>query len=442
MGDMKQRKWIRITVVFFALMIVLTIFSRATASAARAKVTVTKAEGKTIAHEMKTSGTIEARDYNLQYVPEGLMIRSLQVSPGDTVTTNDVLFTVDTQKLQEDIKELETQLSAETKKDALTVSRAEQTYQEAEADAARAKDEAYRAYTEAKDAYDNYKKTQSLSGSDVSEEAVGSGSDENAANELKTAMDSAKDAYDDVVWEQDKLVRAAADSLKQTKEDLELTDTGKQLSDKLEDLRKYLQNDGQVLAEYAGTVGQIMVTPGSETVEGAAVLIADSSDMVRLTATLTEDSLDEKTGESTVTIKGRNSEGKEETYTVEDISVAGKTEENENGTQKMYQLTADIPGTLYPVGSTVEITISQNASEYDTCIPLASLRQSGTDEYFIYITEEEDTVLGTETVARKLPVTILDMDESYAAIEGEISGSVIVTTNKDIVDGSRIRIIE
>ena len=44
-------------------------------------------------------GLIEAKDNFLQYVPSGLMVKSVRVSPGQQVKSGDVLFTVDTQRL-------------------------------------------------------------------------------------------------------------------------------------------------------------------------------------------------------------------------------------------------------------------------------------------------------------------------------------------------------
>ena len=137
---MKQKQWIRITVIFFAFMIVLTIFSRGAASVTKAKVTVTKAAGQTISHEIRLDGLIEAKDNFLQYVPSGLMVKSVRVSPGQQVKSGDVLFTVDTQRLGEKIGDIKEQIADAEEKNDLTVSRAEKAYQDAVSDAQEEKD--------------------------------------------------------------------------------------------------------------------------------------------------------------------------------------------------------------------------------------------------------------------------------------------------------------
>ena len=153
---MKQKQWVRIAVVFFALMLVLTIFSRAASSVTKAKVAVTKAERQTISHEIQMNGTVEAKDNFMQYVPSGLMVKSVQVSPGQRVETGDVLFTVDTQKLQEKMGDIEAEIAKAKRREAVSISRAEKAYQNAVSDAKEEKARAYRNYAEMVTALDGY----------------------------------------------------------------------------------------------------------------------------------------------------------------------------------------------------------------------------------------------------------------------------------------------
>ena len=399
---MKQKQWVRIAVVFFALMIALTIFSRAASSVTKARVVVTKAERQTISHEIRLNGTIEAKDNFMQYVPAGLMVKSLGVSPGQQVQSGDVLFTVDTQKLQEKIGELEAEIANAKKRENISISRAERTYQNAVSDAKEEKALAYR----------NYAGTV-----------------------------SAQDGYEAVAREQNKLIRAAADALRQTKEDLELEQGAKQLEDSLKELQPYLQNDGKYLADHAGVVGRIFVEAGAETAAGAAALIADSAGGVRVVATLPEEHRAQITEASIVVLKGKNLAGSEEKYVADDVAIA---EENasEPGALVAYSLSSDIPGDLFAVGSSVSVTIDNQSGQYNTCVPLQCLRQNGNYQYFIYVATEQDTVFGKEMAAKEMPVTILDKNEKYAAIQEAVSEDVIVSASKDIIDGSRVKIIE
>lgn len=437
---MKQKQWIKAAAIFFGLMIVLTVFSRATASVTKAEVTVAKAEPQTITHTIRLDGTVEAKDNSLQYVPAGLMVKSVRVSPGQTVQQGDVLFTIDTEKLQEKIGEMEEEIRNAEQRDSLTVSRAEEALQDVRAGAEQEKAAAYRAWEEASAAYNEYMDTRNTSDQAGVQNADGAGYDE-AAGELENAVDAAREAYEAVAREQDRQVEAAEDSLRQTKVDLALDQEGRDLEDSLAELRPFLENDGQYLAEYPGVVGKVFVESGAETVEGVAVMIADATAGVRFVAPVSEEDSREITEYSEVTLSGENLEGRQEAY----ILSAAVTEGNragDSGDGAGYSLSADIPGDLYPVGSSISVTVDNQSGEYATCLPVSCLRQSGNYQYFIYVVQEQETVFGQELTAVAMPVTVLDKNEQYAAVEETVSGDVVVSTNKELTDGSRVRIAE
>ena len=444
---MKQKYWIRIAVVFFALMIALTIFSRAAASVMKAKVSVTKAQSLTISHELHLEGRIEAKDNYLQYVPSGLAVRSVPVTPGRMVEAGDVLFTVDTKKLQDRISGLESELSNLKKKDELTLSRAEKSFYDAKEAAGEEKSLAYDAYTRAWNDYQDYLNThekrepaatQDLEDLSVNEEDV---YDETAASELKANAEAAEASYEAVVRAQDKVIAAAEESWKQTKEDLELTQDDDVLETQLEELCVFLQNDGACKAEYPGVIGSVFVEAGMETNEGVAVLIADASKGVRFVASLSAEDRESFSENSVVTLTGTNPDGVEESVVVEDAAVSKENAPDPSGLEE-YVLSAELPGDLYAVGSTVSVTVDHQSAAYAYCIPLQALRQDGNYQYFVYVVDEEDTVLGKELVARRLSVNVLDKDEGHAAVAESVASDVIVSSNKVITDGSRVKIIE
>lgn len=446
---MKQKRWIQIAVVFFALMIVLTIFSRAASSAVKARVSVTKASGQKISHEIYLNGSVEAKNYFLQYVPAGLMVTGVQASPGQWVEAGDVIFTVDVQKVQEKIEALETELGRADEKDRLSVSRAEETYQEVKADAEEEKALAYQAYEKAVDEYQNYINTHKRSAAAEPETADEMQSaqnddliyDEAVAEELENAIEAAKSAYEAVVREQEKQVRAASDAVQQTKEDLSLSRDTDTLEEQLKSMRFYAENGGVYQAERSGVLGQINVTAGTETTDGIAVMLADAAEAVRFTADLPEEYRDEITESSVITLRGQNAAGTEENYELSSAVVSANSGSETDGSDG-YCLTADLPGDVYPVGTNLAVIVDNQSNTFDCCVPLSCLRQKGSNQYFVYVMEEQDTVFGTELVAREMPVTVLDKNEQYVAVEEIISGDVIVSSDKDIADGSRVRLEE
>ena len=435
---MKQKQWVQIAAVFFGLMIVLTICSRAASSAVKARVTVTRASRQKISHEISLNGSVEAKNYVLQYVTSGLMVTGVQVSPGQQVEAGDVIFTVDMQKLQESIASIETELNRVDEKERLSVSRAEAAYQDVKANAEEEKARAYQTYEKAVAEYQNYinthKKTAGVSAESTEErtmnEKAASVYDETVAKELENAVESEKSAYAAVVREQEKQISAAADAVQRTKEDLNLSQDTDTLEEQLKNLRACAENGGVYRAEYTGVVGQLNVTAGTETAE-----------TVRFVAELPEDYVDEISGDSVITLHGKNMSGIQEDYELSSATVSGN-DGSETDASGGCRLTADIPGDLYPVGTKITVTVDNRSDTFDCCLPLSSLHQKGSSQYFIYVMEKEDAVMGTELTAKEVPVTVLDMNEQYVAVDEMISGDVIVSSDKDITDGSRVRLEE
>ena len=444
---MKQKQWVQIAAVFFGLMIVLTICSRAASSAVKARVTVTRASRQKISHEISLNGSVEAKNYVLQYVTSGLMVTGVQVSPGQQVEAGDVIFTVDMQKLQESIASIETELNRVDEKERLSVSRAEAAYQDVKANAEEEKARAYQTYEKAVAEYQNYinthKKTAGVSAESTEErtmnEKAASVYDETVAKELENAVESEKSAYAAVVREQQ--ISAAADAVQRTKEDLNLSQDTDTLEEQLKNLRACAENGGVYRAEYTGVVGQLNVTAGTETAEGIAVMLADAAETVRFVAELPEEYVDEISGDSVITLHGKNMSGIQEDYELSSATVSGN-DGSETDASGGCRLTADIPGDLYPVGTKITVTVDNRSDTFDCCLPLSSLHQKGSSQYFIYVMEKEDAVMGTELTAKEVPVTVLYMNEQYVAVDEMISGDVIVSSDKDITDGSRVRLEE
>ena len=371
----------------------------------------------------------------------------VQVSPGQQVEAGDVIFTVDMQKLQESIASIETELNRVDEKERLSVSRAEAAYQDVKANAEEEKARAYQTYEKAVAEYQNYinthKKTAGVSAESTEErtmnEKAASVYDETVAKELENAVESEKSAYAAVVREQEKQISAAADAVQRTKEDLNLSQDTDTLEEQLKNLRACAENGGVYRAEYTGVVGQLNVTAGTETAEGIAVMLADAAETVRFVAELPEEYVDEISGDSVITLHGKNMSGIQEDYELSSATVSGN-DGSETDASGGCRLTADIPGDLYPVGT--KITVDNRSDTFDCCLPLSSLHQKGSSQYFIYVMEKEDAVMGTELTAKEVPVTVLDMNEQYVAVDEMISGDVIVSSDKDITDGSRVRLEE
>lgn len=107
-----------------------------------------------------------------------------------------------------------------------------------------------------------------------------------------------------------------------------------------------------------------------------------------------------------------------------------------------YGITAIEVTTVTPYEATVSggEDSKQHDEMYDYCIPIEALNIESGDEYFIYIVENTNTVLGNQLIVQKIPVDVLDSDESMAALDG-IDGSeeVITFADKPISENKSIK---
>ena len=81
---------------------------------------------------------------------------------------------------------------------------------------------------------------------------------------------------------------------------------------------------------------------------------------------------------------------------------------------------------------------------YRTCVPISALHEDS-NEKFVYVIQETESVLGNELKAQKVVVKVLDQNENYAALsDGTITSDqkIITGTDKNISGGSRVRLAE
>lgn len=84
------------------------------------------------------------------------------------------------------------------------------------------------------------------------------------------------------------------------------------------------------------------------------------------------------------------------------------------------------------------------AREYGSCAPLTAVHREGARSY-VYVVAEQGGFSGVELVARKVPVSVLDTNASWAALaEGAVSSQqkIIVRSDRVLADGSKVRLAD
>ena len=290
------------------------------------------------------------------------------------------------------------------------------------------------ALTEAENALSAYNEQQNNSSSASYDE------------QLKTLYNDYKakeEAYNEAVKQRQSTIQSANRTLEDAKAP-ENVDTATALTanDDLEEkqlavdeLQKVMDVNGKITAPSDGLITKVNVTTGETTTEDTAIRISDQSAGYKFTATLDKASAKYLSKDDKVTLdlgNGTTVEG----LMVQSIDVSA---EDKNS----YELTVSIPAKVQKLGSIATLKVEKARKKYDTCVPLGALHSDG-DKYYVYVINEKDTILGTETAVDKVQVDILDKNNEQAAIEGSFSWGqkFVLTSSKTLRNGDRVRLVE
>lgn len=201
----------------------------------------------------------------------------------------------------------------------------------------------------------------------------------------------------------------------------------------LAQLQKAKEQKGKIVAQTNATVSKILLTAGDRTTETAAFLLADLSEGARFTTEISKEDAKYVVVGDAVTLKVNDK-------SYEDMTVLS-TETNEDSS---VSVTVYVPKKTIPIGTHASMEIEQTSEKYATTLPLSAIHAEQS-KYFVYVLEKEDTVLGEETVARKVNVSIVEKNGEYAALsDGSLSedDSAIVESDTMLANGEKVRLKE
>lgn len=536
-------KWIGL---FFAVMLLFTLLSRAVYQHGIAVVTTKKPSGGVISHTLSASGKI-VENQELAVVTEaGLRISGVLVNEGQQVSQGDVLFTLDEdylaeailtqqqemQKLKLTIQDGWNQNSAAQKRRANAQAQAQESYHSAVSQAETVLERAARDLERAKQALDDFHNgidnakaeeaaliaacqeaetacqtasaalealnaqqeqaiadaiaeaeagleaplspeeregiaqsvrqeyAQPLADAQLAVEeasqrkaqadadleafrASQSGGGDVSEETLLQNLEKAEEAYEDAIASLNNAETTYGRAIESANLP-ESTSNSPQISqityDQMEaDLKKLaaLQElEGKIRAPVDGVVTQCAIQTGGKTSDNAALLMADLTRGCRFSCLITEDQYPYIGVGDKVTLKSEN--GSRE---FKDVPVT--TLVPQEGSGNGYRLTVQLSESTLPLGSSVQLRHIQKSESYSCCIPLSALHVDAQGKTYVLVAEPVNTVLGTQTQARAVYVTVLEKNEKTAALqEGTLHNDqqVIVSTDRFIDSGSRVRV--
>lgn len=466
--------------IFLIFMFLCTVVSRAADSLTVAKVTVETASAKKIEHIVKANGMVE-KNRELAVITEAdLLVKTVFVSEGEKVEENAVLAQVDLSQLEEvmqgirnEIKILELQNTqaketeaAAQKSKATTQKRANEDYNRAVQENTAAVQQAQKELQDAKEALSAYEASQKsrtdkqlgqekdtadsqkdseLSGN--SQEGASSGTTTQSAEDDKSgleslqaevkrtqeAYDTAVAAYQQAIREAGRLMEDADDTVISKDVSIESNQiTIEEKQNKLQKLEKIKQNEGKITAPVSGIITQISLFVGQKTSDTAAFTMADISSGMRFVAEISkEDGKYVQVGdEVTLEITGKK-------LTQLNVEAIEQKQEGDG-----LRVTVLLPPDSLSIGDSATMSVVKQSELYETTVPYSAIHSEDGRDY-VYVAEQQETILGEEYIVRALEVDILDKNEIYAALsEMTVNSETKIITESDryIEPGSRVRL--
>lgn len=207
---------------------------------------------------------------------------------------------------------------------------------------------------------------------------------------------------------------------------------------KLSKLEKLLKAQGKIASPISGIVTKVNLTTGDRTPDGTAIMLADTEKGTKLAVQIPMEQEKYLARGDEVIITPAGNKKPLEGYTVDTVRT---NEEN----RELLDVSVRLPGDLLEIGTSAELECTKTSESYDICVPVQALRVGEQNQYFVLVLQETNSILGTELTARRVDVTVLDKNESTAALAPGTLGSnqdLIVDSDRYVEAGSRVRLKE
>lgn len=221
----------------------------------------------------------------------------------------------------------------------------------------------------------------------------------------------------------------------------------------LQELKELSQSEGSVYAEYDGQILECSISTGSITSPEPAIILGDFSQSFRfegiLNEAVSEEDMSYQNNSSEITLNDTGKpllvENMEGILRMQDGSIPEKSVKITGVSQEeggACRITADLDGQEISRSGEAVLDLTGESRIWPCCVPLSSLHSRESGDFVIKITESP-TILGLCSTAEYVPVTVLEKNSEYAAVEGlSPTDQIIATASKNVKEGDRIRIIE
>lgn len=249
--------------------------------------------------------------------------------------------------------------------------------------------------------------------------------------DAKSELDQASEDYQDAKKE-------AETQGRQNQADAEILSVSIQKKEEqIKSLTQLKKDKGILKAPCDGTISALTGEAGSPS-ESVQIQLTAKSDGYVLTLNLDKTDLnadgtakepDLKTGATVHVTQGEQSG---------ETTLAALTEQEDGS----YTATAYLTGEGWKDGE-AQIQIVKSSDYYEMTVPLSAYH-SDNNGGFLYVAQEQESVLGLQYVVRRENVTLLANDGQTAAVDGILSADsqVVLSSSRSIQEGERVRLGE
>ena len=185
---------------------------------------------------------------------------------------------------------------------------------------------------------------------------------------------------------------------------------------------------GVISSPFSGVISNVEAEVGTESTQTFCTIYDTSKGYLFACELPAAQASDCQTGLSAVIKQGDQTE------------TAAITAISENAENDTVDITIQLTATDWKVGpADAEIVLSEQ--DYDLCLPNTAIHQDNQGD-FVFAVEEKNTVLGTQNVLVRIPVTVLEVGQSQTSIEGAIlpEDSIVVQSTRSLEAGSKVRV--
>ncbi|MEG1744575.1 MAG: hypothetical protein RR215_03220 [Ruthenibacterium sp.] len=409
--DRAQRTAFANILRFFAVMLVLTLVARAASNAALPTVNTARPVRGTITKSLSVQGLIRAAGAAPLAVPQGIPVQSVLIIEGEHAEAGQTLATFDAQAVasaialqQAELKKQQVQaaqLRKTAQPDATAVAVAQQSLDWAYADGKKAQD----ALTYWQSQPDSPERTNALAAAAAQIDAA-----QRAAQQAELARSSAIQSYN------------SAEAAAQDKQNSDAADAGilalaiAEKKEQIAALQALQKADCVLTAPASGIVQSIQLTAGQNT-EKIACSIADAAQGQLFSFVLDEENAKLAQVGSPMTIHQKEISA--------ELSLSAVTLEPDGTARAAVRLAA---GAWKEGTAEGKVTLSEKS--YDICVPAGAVHQDNAG-YFVYLLQEQNTVLGAQQVLARTPVTVQESGETLTAVQGALTPQSVIAVSSD-----------